>query len=151
MEIAPNTENAPKRSHKKLITALVIVAALIAATFVPALVCEIRTARHLDEFIPLMKDYDSFVSKGWKFKVIEYSEDSAKIYRYINDGDESWGETHGFIKQDGEWEYMYPEWVDPEWDDAPYYLADWDIGWNFKTNKSVPQYWWHFFPMGLGL
>ena len=151
MDALVNTENTPRRSHKKLIVTLAVVAALLAAPFVPALVCEISTARHLDEFVPMMNDYDDLVSKGWKFKIIEYSDSAAKIYRYINKGDERWGEIHGFFKQYGEWNYSYPEWVNPEWDDADDYLEQWDSGWDFKTNTFVPQYWWHFFTMCLAL
>ena len=144
-------EQTTKRSHKKLIIILVIVAALLAALsaglFGPALACEIRTAQHLDEFAPVIKDYDKFVSDGWKFKVLEYSDESAMIYRYTMKNGYEWGETKRFIKESGEWDYQYPEWVKREWDDCQDYLSEWDDAWNFKTNQFVPQYWWHAFQM----
>ena len=118
-------EQTTKRSHKKFILILVIVAALIAAPFVPALICGVRTLAHGSEF-EWVTEWDSgYGTCGDRYRVLEYSEDSAKVYVWEP---KVWGHILTLEKTGGEWT-----------------VANWDTRWSLVGNADewVPQYWFH--------
>ena len=116
-----------KRSHKKLIIILIIVAALLAAPFVPAIVCDIRTAIHGDEFDWVTEWDSSYGTCGDRYRILSYSGDTAKIYVWEP---KVWGHILTLEKTDGEWN-----------------VTAWDCRWSLRGNADewVPQYWFHIF------
>lgn len=115
-----------KRSHKKPIIILIIVAALLAAPFVPAVICGVRTAIRHDEFDFVTKWDSGYGPCGDRYRVLECSDDEAKIYIWEP---RIWGHILTLEKTDGEWN-----------------VTSWDTRWSLVGNADewVPQYWFHF-------
>ena len=119
-------EKTEKHSHKKRLVVLIVLFALIFASFVPAIICEIRTAIHRDEF-EWVTDWKPLtdLSVGERFRILEYTEDSARLYCWHPD---YYGNIVTVEKVDSEWRPI-----------------SWDTVWSTSgsASETVPQYWWH--------
>ena len=136
-----NEAPVEKRRLFKTRRARIIAAAcalLVAVAVGPALICEVQTSIHMNEF------EDSMAERfGDHLKVISYSGDSAKIYAWSDSDSEDEPCLGGVIKlKRGLGEY------DEEL--GAYSLGDWEIsGWEpyWSTEEGpdrvVWQYWWH--------
>ena len=126
MDVSPNTENTPTRSRKKLIITIVIVAVLIFVSFVPAIVCDIRTAVHGDEFETVFGDCRLPKIENKSVRVLRYDDDSAELYYWASGQS---GITVSLEKSDGYW--------------TP---TEWNVVWQRygSAHDVIPQYWFHF-------
>ena len=121
------TSGVGKRSHKKLVIILVIVAVLIFVSFVPAIVCDIRTALHGDELEPILDNMNLPIINDRSARVLRYDGDSAELYYW---GSGQSGITVSLEKSGDHW--------------TP---TGYDVVWQRygTAHDVVPQYWFHFF------